>query len=216
MPSNLRAYWNPITADNFAKICEHGYDTVAMFGVEKTSVAALEVYEPFLCLAEEYGLKAMVGSQPEILANSGWPIHLTWSVNDFETAYGDAYDVLEADSRVVGYYTESACLAGTQWLRAKTKKILTYDFYGQPIPSGDPPDFADVIALNDEVVFEVFNLVIAPQCVSDVAYLYALNPKLKVGVWDQTLNLWSYDYAFYWYNGTFGTPPQFHTVRNSN
>ena len=100
--SYLHAGWSDILAENFISMVEHGYDTAIFFGPEKNSLAALEALEPFLCLCEEYGMLGMIGVPFEISINETHVPHTGWTIADYDAEYGEYFDILESDSRVVG------------------------------------------------------------------------------------------------------------------
>ena len=187
----------PTTTDTLVTMVEQGYDNLMIFADYKTTVASLEVYEPALCLAEEYGISTMLSTMGEIgydvPAGSKNP---TWTVNDYDAAYGEAFDALETDSRVVGYFIETPTYIGSQWLRGITSKIMQYDY---TCCTEGWAHYADIIRLYDEVADEAFDPTWATtDFPATIPTLYSIKPTLKIGVWDQTLNQWPNDWASYW------------------
>jgi hypothetical protein len=191
---------------------EYGYDTVMLFPTGYcTTTAPYDALGVYLNRAEEHGIGVLFSSQTDIFGeNYGGSDHVGWTVGQFEAAYGEAYDIIDADSRIVGYFGETPRYTGWQWLRGLTSKIMTLDYYATGAACGSPDltaHISDMAATADEVVFEVFDVRMAAAAVAVIPTLYAANHNLKVGVWDQTLRLWSFDYELYWGSNTGWSTP---------
>lgn len=201
--------WRDITSENFISMVEHGYDTACWFphnppSYDLMSESDLEYWEPYFCLAEEYGIKVMIASPQWIYdadpTHEGYTMveHSGWTISDYEAAFGELLDALEVDSRIVGYFTEVPDYVGVQWLRGKTDKIMMYDYYGAGVETAGY-HFSEIIEMHDEVVFETFEICgNLTNCINSIATIYAIKPTIKMGEWCQTLPLWPGDIALYW------------------
>ena len=200
--SYLRSGWQDIITENFISMVEHGYDTACWFPGELNSTS-LALFEPSFCLAEEYGIKVML-AVPQWIYEADpthpgyWSAHSGWNISNYETAFGDTADTLEADSRIVGYFTEVPDYVGSQWLRGKTDKIMMYDYYGAGVEATGW-HFPEMIAMYDEVAFETFEICgNLTDCINSIATIHGIKPTIKMGEWCQTLPLWPTDVALYW------------------
>lgn len=217
--SYLNPEWKDIISANFESMAKYGYDSVMFYGPEVvfagyTSPPATAMYEiitPVLDLCEEYGLTAEICC-PMLHDETEWSWHTGWTTSDYETAYGDFFDLLEADSRIYGYFSEHPAYNGYVWLAGKTSKNIRLDYYGV---GSEGANFQDLVGLADELAFETFQLVIPPHCVDAVSTLYDWKPTLKIGGWHQTLNLWAEDTgAPYWFDAD-DTPPVDYATQQS-
>ena len=175
---------------------EYGYDTVMIFP-DNISVETVEAIDPLLSIYEEYGIPVLLACQSEIGGDvPTGTVHPGWTISNYEAAYGDAYDLVEADSRVIGYFTETPTYVGSQWLAGRTSKLMMYDY---TCCTESWPNFANIISLYDEVVDEAF---VPSWATTDfpavIPTLHSIKPTLKIGVWDQTENLYATDWSSYW------------------
>ena len=194
---------HPMSSDVVPTMVEYGYDTLMIFTGGVTYFPDLE---PALSQAEEYGIQVLVSCQDEIGGDvPAGTRNPTWTVSDYEAAYGEAYDTLEADSRIDGYFGETPTYVGSQWLAGRTSKLMVYDY---TCCTENWVHFADIINLYDEVVDEAFIPSWATsEFPSIIPTLHSIKPTLKIGVWDQTLNLFSTDGQSYWSEDWTLTPP---------
>ena len=192
-----------MSSDVVPTMVEYGYDTLMIFTGGVTYFSDLE---PALSQAEEYGIQVLVSCQDEIGGDvPAGTRNPTWTVSDYEAAYGEAYDTLEADSRIDGYFGETPTYVGSQWLAGRTSKLMVYDY---TCCTENWVHFADIINLYDEVVDEAFIPSWATsEFPSIIPTLHSIKPTLKIGVWDQTLNLFSTDGQSYWSEDWTLTPP---------
>ena len=186
-----------MTPDVVPTMVEYGYDTLMIFFANSDTTEYVAALEPALSQAEEYGLQVLISCGGEIGGDvPGGSKNPTWTVSTYEAAYGAIYDVLEADSRIDGYFSETPTYVGSQWLAGRTSKLTQYLYV---CCTQNWPHFADILNLYDEVVYEAFTpIATPPEFPSLLPSIHSIKPTLKIGIMDQTEEQDPTDSYTYW------------------